>query len=349
MKIQLGKRSLSKTRYSQFALIIFTLLFCLPSLSYASKLICPETDERHVQLITAEVSGSHEYRETVNTNWIFTLKKANHGWQIRLLDKSGLDLTQITPPYQFGPNHRDIFGWHFRNADNTAENDGSVNAPQKLRLFIFSKSLEGTGGFKPSTNKPRYTGSDKTDGRGWLNIIDYGLADLQKNQQARLVYMKFNACLTWPKDKKTRREEANYNNLEYLPTEQEIMKACGLGSAYQLKAFFKPRWLEGDIDGDDAIDSFAQVQRKRDGKNGLAICRAGTWLDILGMDKSVGAKLTTRYFEQMEAWSILPSNDVPKISPGQILAVERIEKSRYFVFWNGQGFDSHEDYVYVEP
>jgi hypothetical protein len=41
-----------------------------------------------------------------------------------------------TPPFR-GLNGLEILGWHFRNADNTAPNDGSVNAPQEERLFSF--------------------------------------------------------------------------------------------------------------------------------------------------------------------------------------------------------------------
>lgn len=36
-------------------------------------------------------------------------------------------------------------------------------------------------------------------GRGELFIEDYGLADLKEGQKARMVYMKFKACISWLK------------------------------------------------------------------------------------------------------------------------------------------------------
>ena len=47
----------------------------------------------------------------------------------------------MTPPWHFVPNAREIEGWHFRNGDNTAPNDASVNALQELREFIFSPAV----------------------------------------------------------------------------------------------------------------------------------------------------------------------------------------------------------------
>ena len=42
----------------------------------------------------------------------------------------------VTPPWH-GENAIRIYGYQFRNSDNTGENDGSVNAPQKERGFNF--------------------------------------------------------------------------------------------------------------------------------------------------------------------------------------------------------------------
>jgi len=33
---------------------------------------------------------------------------------------------------------------------------------------------------------------------GRLRVVDYGLADLDPGEQARMVYLDFQVCLTWP-------------------------------------------------------------------------------------------------------------------------------------------------------
>ncbi len=335
--------------------VFFSLIFSFHS-SYA--LTCEETTTRHAQHFGGEVAGSRNFLETVNEKWVFTLLKAKHGWNIRLYDKNSVDLTQITPPYKFGPNHREIYGWHFRNLDNTKNNDGSVNAPQEERIFIFSENLEGTGGFKPSTNEndPRYLKPPQDEGRGWFKIVDYGLADLGQGEKARMVYIKFFACLTWPKTEEEIREEADFNSTIYIPEEQEIMGSCGLRPPYELNAYVLPRTLGGDIDGDGSLDIYAPVIRKTDGKRGLAICRAGTWFDILGIDSVVEPELNPNYFDSVEDWSVIYKNrpeikslKISPLSKGDVIVIERIEKSRYFIYWDGKGFKSHLDYVYVEP
>lgn len=147
---------------------------------------------------TGEISGQHPYYATVGPGWTMALEPAPHGWHLRLYDADGLDLTQITPPFRGAPNPREIYGWHFRNAGNTAANDGSVNAPQELRLFYFDPDLSGAAGFMPPDDggfEP-----DPTDGRGFLRILDYGLADLDPGETARMVYLLFEVCFVWTGD-----------------------------------------------------------------------------------------------------------------------------------------------------
>ena len=349
---------LKKTVTIAPAYILFVALgLVLLAAAPASAQNCTPTADRHAYHLFTEIWGSRTHREPiVDTGWVFTLLKAKYGWHIRLYDQAGVDLTQITPPFRFGVNHRDIMGWHFRNADNSAPNDGSINAPQTKRTFIFSRSLEGTGGFRPP-DEPQATEPHPDDGLGWLNIVDYGLADLEKNQKARLVYMKFSACLTWPKSQEEIAQEADFNSSTYLPEEIERMAACGLKAPYLLTAYVKPRLLEGDIDGDDAIDLFAPIIHQADGKRGIAICRAGTWLDILGLEGRIGPRLEPGYFDQIENWSVVPAAHLPKTGEegeppkleGDALMLERIEKSRYFIYWDGTGYQSYLEYEYVEP
>ena len=50
----------------------------------------------------------------------------------------------VTPPYR-GVNQLQLYGWHFRNADNSGPNAAgpkNLNAPQELRSFRFVLSRE---------------------------------------------------------------------------------------------------------------------------------------------------------------------------------------------------------------
>jgi hypothetical protein len=312
---------------------------------------CRVTEENHAEMFSGEVSGARPFHQSVGPGWTFTLLPQPHGWALRLVAADGLDLSQVTPPFH-GPNPRDLFGWHFRNADNSGVNDGSVNAPQRLRLFLFAPSIEGTGGYRP----PRGDAPEvDADGRGWLRIDDMGLADLAPGEQARMVYLKFTACLTWPKSAALMREERDRSSPTFTPEEIETLGACGLRSPYEPKAYITPRMLGGDLDGDDAHDHAALVTRTTDGKFGLAVCRAGTYLELVGFDRAVDG-LEPGYFEQLEAWTVQPVGAVPRYDGApplpaldhDVITLERIEKSSYTLYWDGTRFRARRDYRYVE-
>ncbi|MCB0719203.1 MAG: hypothetical protein KDD65_12205 [Bacteroidetes bacterium] len=306
---------------------------------------CEPTSTRHAFATQGEVAGEHEFGTVVNDRWTFLLDRNSFGWSIRMYDSTGVDLTAITPPFHFGVNHRDIEGWHFRNQNNTGPNDGSVNAPQTMRLFVFSPALEGTGGFRPPDDD--VIAFDGTEGRGSLTIHDMGLADLEQGQRARLNYLRFSACLTWPKSADAIAAEEAYNDLDYIDEEKEIMFGCGLRMDYELSAWMKPRWLQGDFDGDDAIDDVAQIRRKSDGRRGIAICRAGTWATVFGMDGEMADDLPENGFGAFEAWSLttadrLANNELLDLegvrqASGDILKLDRIEKSMHAVYWLASG------------
>lgn len=153
--------------------------------------------------------------------------------------------------------------------------------------------------------------------------------------------------------------EADLASREVLPTEIEQMRACGLPEAYVLDAWVTPRMLSGDFDGDDVLDLAAYVRRAADDARGVAICRAGTWLDVLGVDGPVpGSPMEAEYFAMVEAWRVSPMEDVPggwdgeaprPQTTGDVLVLERIEKALYSIYWNGEAFRSHQHYRYVEP
>ena len=348
------------------------------SISAAIAQTCQPTADRHAvkikgqtddgvlnEHIKPEIYGNHNFTQDLGNGWWFHLGAAKYGWVIYVFardnDGADVDLTQITPPFN-GPNPRELYGWHFRNKANTGPNEGDVNAPQHDRVFLFSPSLIGTGGFKPprGPETPAYNEPDPNDGLGWLKVLDYGLSDLEPGQQSRMTYLKFDTCVTWPKSEDEKQREADQARPDFLPEEIETFGSCGLDlAAYDLSAAILPRQWGGDIDGDDAIDEVAQIRRKIDGKRGLAICRAGTWLDVLGMDgKSVGADLKPGYFDQMEVWqwaaegaggSPFISDEHWAKSDGDILVLERVEKQVILLFWRDGELRSEQVYGYVEP
>ena len=177
------------------ALIAVAVLLVMPG-GFALAQSCQPGEGREARRIAGEISGAHIYSEKFGPGWYFELTPSPHGWVIRILDEAGLDLAQLTPPLH-GPNSREVYGWHFRNAANTGANEGDVNAPQKLRLFGFDPRLSGTAGVKPA---PDADGVADQPGRGGFTIVDFGLADLAPGEKARMVYLKFDACLNWPSE-----------------------------------------------------------------------------------------------------------------------------------------------------
>ncbi|MEO0398374.1 MAG: hypothetical protein AAF224_03000 [Pseudomonadota bacterium] len=306
------------------------------------------------------VAGARDFYQELDNGWVFALMRAENGWSIRLYENNQIgdarDLTAMTPPLRGAPNPRDIFGWHFRNAANTGPNEGDVNAPQALRTFIISPSLAGTGGYKP----PVSGGAPApNDGMGWLEILDYGLAGLEPGQRARMNYLEFNACLAWPRSDAERDWLKDRESLVFTDEDKEMFGACGLDlNAFELNAAFAPRTLGGDIDGDGALDQIAQINRRTDNKRGLALCRAGERLSLIGIDDALGDAVAPRFVDQLEAWHWIEKDrpapahlkgfELPA-GDGDILILERIEKQAVAVYWRDGALNTKSIYGVVEP
>jgi hypothetical protein len=315
-----------------------------------------------------QVYGTSHFYQTLDNDWIFSLQRSETGWSVRLYDGEpvgdAIDLTALTPPHGGAPNPRDIFGWHFRNAANTGPNSGDVNASQTLRAFVISPSLQGTGGYRPGTdpNSPRHTDMSPTDGIGWLEVLDYGLAgtSLQPDQQARMNYLQFDACVSWRKSPAESTLDADATSLKYLPAEQEIFARCGVNLAHHsLEAHYLPRVLGGDIDGDGAADEVAQVRRKSDGRRGIALCRGGTSSALLGLGSEGQTNgLPPGKIDQIEAWHWVAAGaeippgiatvELPE-AEGDILILERVEKEAVAIYWSNGVLHSKQLYHFVEP
>jgi hypothetical protein len=111
-------------------------------------------------------------------------------------DRPHENIARLTPPFHFVPNPRYLEGWHFRNADNSGPNDGSVNAPQEEREFIFSPDVGHTIDYPPGDAAAEKLAAF---GRGSLVITSMELGHLATGQRARLERIAVTVRLMWPK------------------------------------------------------------------------------------------------------------------------------------------------------
>jgi hypothetical protein len=162
---------------------------------------CTGAPGRLAAAVPGEVREGETFTRGFGPGFTFELHPESQGWYVSLkMHGRDEDLSRLTPPFHSVPNPRYVEGWHFRNADNTGPNDGSVNAPGEIREFIFSPEVGDTidgprASRSPSPEEIERVGSF---GSGRLEILDYRLADLKPGQQARMVWLKFRACLSWP-------------------------------------------------------------------------------------------------------------------------------------------------------
>ena len=145
---------------------------------------------------SGEVSKGEEYRYQFSDNYIFFLEplKSGDGWEI-VIKETGADdgdnLARLTPPLHLTPNPRFIEGWHFRNSDNTGPNetgDKNVNAPGKIREFIFSPKVGKQIQSEPTAEELEII---RKDGSGTLTITEIELGNLNPGEKANITSMKF--------------------------------------------------------------------------------------------------------------------------------------------------------------
>jgi hypothetical protein len=163
---------------------------------------CEPATGRRAEQLHGDVRRGERFSEVTAAGWILRLVPVREGWflEVTTNDRVDEDLARLTPPLNFTPNPRSIDGWNFRNIDNTGPNDGSVNAPQEFREFIFSprvgRDIQGPN----ATVGP--TGEDveavRAFGRGWLFIESYTLSPPRSGERAAFETLRFTVCLTWP-------------------------------------------------------------------------------------------------------------------------------------------------------
>jgi hypothetical protein len=161
---------------------------------------CQSQENRQAERLQGTVKRGEKFVGTTPAGWIVRLLPGSAGWFLEITTKGreAEDLARLTPPWHFVPNPREIDGWHFRSADNTRPNDGSVNAPQELREFIFSPEVGRGIEYNGSGTTAEDVEKVRAFGRGWLFIETYTLTAPRRRERAAFEAITFSACLTWP-------------------------------------------------------------------------------------------------------------------------------------------------------
>lgn len=88
--------------------------------------------------VEGDVVRGKDFEARIDAARVFRLKAFSEGWVVEVTDDKDKNYCSVvTPPYR-GTNHLEIFGWHFRNADNTGPNEPgekNVDAPGERRAF----------------------------------------------------------------------------------------------------------------------------------------------------------------------------------------------------------------------
>lgn len=164
------------------------------------------------------VRRGETFSRALGEHLAFALEPDRNGWGWRIWmgdPRRPLDdyVSVATPPYRFVRSIQ-LFGWHFRNADNTGPNapgPNSVNAPQEVRDFRFVETpadyraarqalevaLWGNG---RSASEIAAARTLLLDGEGWghgvLEITSLEFGNLVPNRRAWIERMAFTVTLT---------------------------------------------------------------------------------------------------------------------------------------------------------
>jgi hypothetical protein len=186
-------------KVASYLTLVWLLWFDRGSILAQASVTCDQKPGRAVTMFEGEVCSGSRFERAFGENFVFNLLPYEKGWLIRItrLGEEDDNLSRLTPPLH-GANPTDIQGWHFRNESNTGPNTGSLNVPGKRRRFIFSPEVDL---LSPLGQVPTAESVKRVEdfGVGELEVLDFGLADLEPGKQARMVWLKFRVCLAWRK------------------------------------------------------------------------------------------------------------------------------------------------------
>jgi hypothetical protein len=163
---------------------------------------CTPAPGRSAEQVEGEVTKGQEFSKATSVGWILRLVPAQAGWflQIATKGRETEDLSRLTPPWHFVPNPRVIEGWHFRNADNTSPNEGSL---MRLRscansYFLHRWGARFRGPWQRRARPLRRLSGSRHSGEVWLHLDEFRLTPPRRGERASFELLKFSACLTWP-------------------------------------------------------------------------------------------------------------------------------------------------------
>lgn len=191
----------SRTRRSMaLGTILLLLVGGLASAQPDAMPSCVSQPGRRAERIHGAVNRGDRFNQVTPSGWMLRLRPDSEGWFLTVTTKGREteDLSRLTPPWHFVPNPREIEGWHFRNTDNTGPNEGSVNAPQELREFIFSPEVGRTIEHNGNATTRADVEKVRAFGRGWFFIESYRLTAPRRGELAAFERITFSACVTWP-------------------------------------------------------------------------------------------------------------------------------------------------------
>jgi len=272
---------------------------------------CAAEPGRLAERVSGEVSRGRAFEAVTLGGWILRLVPSEDGWllQVAARGREAEDLSRLTPPWHGVPNPREIDGWHFRNAANTGPNDGSVNAPQALREFVFSPEVGRGLEYAGSATLLEDVEKVRAFGRGWLFVESYALTPPVRGGRAAFESMRFSACLTWPADGPGGGE---HQEPAGPPMPYEDPGACPFeGCAYR-------EWA--------ANAAVRVLSARRDGSPVAFTVRRGE--RVMAMTGVVITKVPGRV-EFRKAVDLPTSSGVVHVEPGQSL---------YLLTYRGEGF-----------
>ena len=163
-----------------------------------------------------EVARGETFRQRLGQDFWFELQPDSQGWgwYIWIGDpRQPHDnyAAVVTPPYH-GINQLQLFGWHFRNADNSGPNVAgpkNVNAPQAVRGFRFVLNDQDHDDAMAALRRLMWGPVESEDiglqlrnqrrglakGEGQLEITDMTLGNLVTGEMARFERMAFTVQL----------------------------------------------------------------------------------------------------------------------------------------------------------
>jgi hypothetical protein len=163
---------------------------------------CAARSPRKQVVFSGRIFQGQEFSRNFGGRYVFQLQPHDHGWRIVIREQGGSeDLQRLTPPFHFSPNPTDIQGPHFRNAENTGPNDGTVNAPQYVRDFIFSPEVGKVIQGPSDTDQPSSRDIEHVAGfgQGVLTIEKLMLSLPRKGGQAEILEMSFSCKIAYSK------------------------------------------------------------------------------------------------------------------------------------------------------